>query len=78
MEQDKNINNENEYVMLDPNITTVLYSDILRLTIMSSGKIVQFQKDVVEVGSDLKFGMPRGACYGSPSVWVNKLSVAGK
>ena len=52
VEQDKNINNENEYVMLDPNITTVLYSDILRLTIMSSGKIVQFQKDVVEVGRD--------------------------
>lgn len=52
VEQDKNINNENEYVMLDPNITTVLYSDILRLTIMSSGKTVQFQKDVVEVGRD--------------------------
>ena len=52
VEKDKNINNENEYVMLDPNITTVLYSDILRLTIMSSGKIVQFQKDVVEVGRD--------------------------
>lgn len=50
--QDKNINNENEYVMLDPNITTVLYSDILRLTIESSGKTVQFQKDVVEVGRD--------------------------
>lgn len=52
VEQDKNINNENEYVMLDLNITTVLYSDILRLTIMSSGKIVQFQKDIVEVGRD--------------------------
>ena len=43
---------DSEYVMLDPNITTVLYSDILRLTIMSSGKTVQFQKDVVEVGRD--------------------------
>ena len=52
MEQDKKIINENEYVMLDPNITTVLYSDILRLTIMGSGKTVQFQKDVVEVGRD--------------------------
>ena len=43
---------DSEYVMLDPNITTVLYSDILRLTIMGSGKTVQFQKDVVEVGRD--------------------------
>ena len=41
-----------EYVMLDPNITTILYSDILRLTIVSSGKTVQFQKDIVEVGRD--------------------------
>lgn len=52
VEQNKNISNENEYVMLDPNITTVLYSDILRLTIESSGKKVQFQKDVVEVCRD--------------------------
>lgn len=52
VEQDKNINNESEYVMLDPNITTVLYSTILRLTIESTGKVVQFQKDVVEVGRD--------------------------
>lgn len=44
VEQDKNINNESEYVMLDPNITTVLYSTILRLTIESTGKVVQFQK----------------------------------
>lgn len=50
--QNKNISDENEYVMLDPNITTVLYSDILRLTIESSGKTVQFQKDIVEVGRD--------------------------
>lgn len=52
VEQENNINNETEYVMLDPNITTVLYSDTLRLTIESSGKTVQFQKDVVEVGRD--------------------------
>lgn len=52
VQQDKNICSENEYVMLDPDITTVLYSDVLRLTIVSSGKTVQFQKDVVEVGRD--------------------------
>lgn len=50
--EQKNMSSESEYVMLDPNITTVLYSDMLRLTIMSSGKTVQFQKDVVEVGRD--------------------------
>ena len=43
-----------------------------------AGNYYQLLKNVVEVGSDLKFGMPRGACYGSPSVWVEKLSVAGK
>lgn len=41
-----------EYVMLDPNITTALYSDILRLTVESTGKMIQFQKDVVEVGHE--------------------------
>ena len=43
-----------------------------------AGNYYNLLKNVVEVGSDLKFGMPRGACYGSPSVWVGKLSVAGK
>ena len=46
------VTENSEYIMLDPNITTVLYSDILRLTIESSGKTVQFQKDIVEVGRD--------------------------
>lgn len=40
--------------MLDSDITTVPYSDILRSTIESSGKVVQFQKDVVEVGREKK------------------------
>lgn len=52
VEENKNRSSENEYVMLEPNITTVLYSNILRLTIESTGKTVQFQKDVVEVGRD--------------------------
>lgn len=43
---------QHEYVMLDPNRTAALYSDILRLTVESTGKTVQFQKDVVEVGRD--------------------------
>ena len=49
---EQKISNENEYVMLNPNITTVLYSDILRLTIESSGKTVQLQKNIVEAGRD--------------------------
>lgn len=43
---------ESEYVMFNPNITTILYSDTLRLTVESTGKTVQFQKNVVEVGRD--------------------------
>lgn len=52
VEQEKNTNSETEYVMLESNITTALYSGTLRLTIDSSGKTVQFQKDIVEVGRD--------------------------
>lgn len=40
------------YVMRDPEITMPLYSNILRLTIESTGKKIQFQKNVVEVGCD--------------------------
>ena len=43
-----------------------------------AGNYYQLLKNIVEVGSDLEFGMPRSACFGSPSVLVSKLSVAGK
>ncbi len=46
------VENDGEYVMLPPNKTIILYSDVLRLTIESSGKTIQFQKAVVEVGRD--------------------------
>lgn len=52
MKHNKNTGNENEYVMLDSNITIVLYDDLLRLTIESTGKTVQFRKNVVDVGRD--------------------------
>ena len=52
VENDTKSNNETEYVMFDPNITTILYSDILKLTVKSTGKTAEFQKDVVEVGRD--------------------------
>lgn len=40
------------YVLLDPNRTSTLYSDTLRLTIESTGKEVWFNKQVVHVGKD--------------------------
>lgn len=44
--------NNDGYVLLDPNRTSILYSDTLRLTIESTGKEVQFNKQVVHVGKD--------------------------
>ena len=41
--------NNDGYVLLDPNRTSILYSDTLRLTIESTGKEVQFNKQVVHV-----------------------------
>lgn len=49
---------EFDYVLLDPNITTIIYSDTLRLTIESTGKTVQFRKDVVSVGRSLSCDLP--------------------
>lgn len=43
---------DSEYVLLDPNITTMLYSNTLKLTSVSSGKVIQFMKDVVTVGKE--------------------------
>lgn len=53
----KNVD-ESDYVLLDPDITTILYSDTLRLTIESTGKTVQFRKDVVTVGRSLSCDLP--------------------
>ncbi|MBO4367855.1 MAG: TldD/PmbA family protein [Clostridia bacterium] len=43
-----------------------------------AGNFYQLLKDVVEVGCDLKFGMPGGSCFGSPTVRVKGLSIAGQ
>ena len=45
-------NSDSEYVLLDPNKTTALYSNVLRLTVLSTGKTVQFDKKIVEAGRD--------------------------
>ena len=49
---------ESDYVLLDSNITTILYSDTLRLTIETTGKTVQFRKDIVSVGRSLYCDLP--------------------
>ena len=42
-----------------------------------AGNFVSLMKDVVAVGSDLRFGMPQGGYFGSPSILVSGLAVAG-
>ena len=43
-----------------------------------AGNFFKVMENIVEVGSDLHFGMPGGTVVGSPSLWVKALSVAGK
>lgn len=42
-----------------------------------AGNFVSLMQDVVAVGNDLRFGMPQGGYFGSPSILVSSLSVAG-
>ena len=42
-----------------------------------AGNFISMMKDVVAVGSDLRFGMPQGGYFASPSILVSGLSVAG-
>lgn len=43
-----------------------------------AGNFFKVLENIVEVGSDLRFGMPGGSVMGSPSLWVKSLAVAGK
>lgn len=43
---------DSDYVLLDPNITTILYSDTLRFTVASTGENKEFSKTEVNVGRD--------------------------
>ncbi|MFA6782373.1 MAG: metallopeptidase TldD-related protein, partial [Sedimentibacter sp.] len=43
-----------------------------------SGNYFEMLKNIEETGSDLKFGLPGGAYIGSPSLKINKLSIAGE
>ena len=42
-----------------------------------AGNFVSLMKDVIAVGSDLRFGMPQGGYFASPSILVSGLTVAG-
>ena len=43
---------DSDYVLLDPNITTILYSNTLRLTVAGTDEIKEFTKTEVNVGRD--------------------------
>ena len=44
-----------------------------------AGNFYKILLDIVDLGSDLKFGIPSGSsCFGSPSIIVKEMSVAGK
>lgn len=43
-----------------------------------AGNFFALLKSILAVGSDLCFGPPAGSCYGSPSLLVSSLSIAGR
>ena len=43
-----------------------------------AGNFYELLRDVVLVANDLKFGFPGSACYGSPTILISQLSVAGQ
>ena len=45
--------------------------------VVISGNFFDFLKDVAAVGDDLEWGMPSGACFGSPSLLIGRMQVAG-
>ncbi len=52
-------------------------SPVEQITI--AGNIFELLKSVTKVGNDIKFGFPSpGGCFGSPSILIDKLSVAGR
>ncbi|MEG1548074.1 MAG: TldD/PmbA family protein [Clostridia bacterium] len=42
------------------------------------GSFIELMKRVSAVGDDLKFGMPSSGCFGSPSLLISELVVAGE
>ncbi len=42
------------------------------------GNFLELLKSVIGVGSDTRFSMPAGSCFGSPSLLIERLSISGK
>ncbi len=42
------------------------------------GSFLSLMRGIEAIGSDLRFGLPGGACFGSPSVLAGTLTVSGK
>lgn len=42
-----------------------------------AGNFFTLLRDIAAVGSDLKFGVPAGSRFGSPSLWIRALAIAG-
>ena len=42
------------------------------------GNFLDLLKNVVYAGADIRFSMPAGSCFGSPSLLVKSLSISGK
>ncbi len=43
-----------------------------------AGNFYEVLKNIVEIGSDLKFGLPGSSCIGSPSLSVGEMNIAGE
>lgn len=46
--------------------------------ITAAGNFFTLLKDIEAVGADLRFGLPSGSQFGSPSILIKELSIAGK
>ena len=46
--------------------------------ITCAGNFISLMNNIIGVGSDLKFGFPGGGRFGSPSLLIEKLMIAGK
>jgi len=43
-----------------------------------AGNYYELLKSITAVGSDLTFGLPGSTCVGCPSLWIEKMSIAGE
>ncbi len=46
--------------------------------ITAAGSFLSLMKGILEVGSDLRFGLPGSSNVGSPSLLIDELMISGK